>query len=127
MDSYFKIDPSKLNPKFDGYKLDPFNEASNLFRSVLIDQGNIQLAELSSDSRLGFRDLQARIRYSQLIYAHPLDHNRGAAFCIDLDYNLHMIVFDKASNKQLCEYIIILTHSTIVDQRNLIFPNYTAC
>lgn len=100
MDSKLKIDSTKLNPKFDGYKLTPFNEASNVYRSSLIDQGNIQIGQTTSDHRLGFRDLQARIRYSHLIYGHPLDHNRGSAFCIDQDYNLHMIVFDKVRKKK---------------------------
>ena len=51
--------------------------------------------DVKSDHRMGFRDLQARIRYSQLVYGYPLDAERGSAFCIDQEFNLHMIIFDK--------------------------------
>ncbi|CEP12103.1 hypothetical protein [Parasitella parasitica] len=96
MNTRFTPDVQKLNPKFEGYKLSPFKEATNLIRFPL---DNIQVYEPTNDQRLGFRDLQARIRHSNLIYGHPLDQNRGSAFCIDQEFNLHMIVYDKLAKK----------------------------
>lgn len=100
MNNRLQVKPELLNPKFEGYKLKPFSEISNLIRSELSDN-NIQVYnDTKSDLRMGFRDLQARIRYSQLIQGHPLDENRASNFCIDKDYNLHMIVFNKVKKKK---------------------------
>lgn len=85
-------DLNKINPKFEGYKLSPFNKG--LYRTDLI-QRNIEILKDTTDHRMGFRDLQARIRHSHLIYGFPLDSTRGSAFCIDQDFNLTMIVFNK--------------------------------
>lgn len=97
MNTRLKLDLSKLNAKFEGYKLTPFSETSNLFRSSLSEQGNFLIHNDKNDQqhRMGFRDLQARIRHSHLSYGFPLDQHRGSAFCIDQDFNLQMIVFDK--------------------------------
>ncbi|GAN08569.1 tumor antigen cml66-l [Mucor ambiguus] len=92
MNTRFKLDTDKLNLKFEGYKLRPFQEATSLIRFPL---DGIQVYEPTNDQRLGFRDLQARIRHSNLIYGHPLDQSRGSSFCIDQEFNLHMIVYDK--------------------------------
>lgn len=85
-------DLNKINPKFEGYKLSPFGKG--VYRADL-KQGNVDIQKDSHDHRMGFRDLQARIRHSHLIYGFPLDKNRGSSFCIDHDFNLNMIVFDK--------------------------------
>lgn len=97
MNTRLTPDLTKLNAKFEGYKLEPFSETSNLFRSSLADQGNILIHNDTNNQhhRMGFRDLQARIRHSHLSYGYPLDQNRGSAFCIDQDFNLQLIVFDK--------------------------------
>lgn len=92
MNTRFTADTDKLNLKFEGYKLRPFQEATNLFRFPL---AGIQVYEPTNDQRLGFRDLQARIRHSNLVYGHPLDQHRGSSFCIDQEFNVHMIVYDK--------------------------------
>ncbi|KAI7888350.1 uncharacterized protein EV154DRAFT_448062 [Mucor mucedo] len=89
-------DLNKINPKFEGYKLSPFNKG--LHRTDLI-QENIQVHKDANDHRMGFRDLQARIRHSHLIYGFPLDHTRGSAFCIDQDFNLFMIVYNKITKQ----------------------------
>lgn len=97
MNSRIRLNPEKINPKFEGYKLTPCTEISNVSRFQL-DQCNIQVYnDIKSDHRMGFRDLQARIRYSQLVHGFPLDNNRGTSFVIDQDYNLNMIVFDKVN------------------------------
>ncbi|OBZ91653.1 NudC domain-containing protein 1 [Choanephora cucurbitarum] len=98
MNSRFKPDTSKLNLKFDGYKLAPLPGHDGVQR-VALAEGNIQLYKPSHDQRFGFRDLQARIRYSHLIYGYPLDQNRGSCFCIDYDFNVHMIVYDKLTKE----------------------------
>ncbi|KAL9554159.1 hypothetical protein MBANPS3_002959 [Mucor bainieri] len=99
----FKPNTDKLNLKFEGYKLRPFQEASSLVRFPL---GDIQVYEpTANDQRLGFRDLQARIRHSNLIYGHPVDTHRGASFCIDQEFNLHMIVYHKLT-KNLQTHLI---------------------
>ncbi|KAI8390070.1 hypothetical protein BD560DRAFT_419200 [Blakeslea trispora] len=98
MNSRFKPDTSKLNLKFDGYKLAPLPGSDSVQR-VALAEGNIQLYQPSHDQRLGFRDLQARIRHSHLIYGYPLDQNRASCFCIDYDFNVHMIVYDKLTKK----------------------------
>jgi hypothetical protein len=85
-------DLNKINSKFEGYKLTPFNKG--LYRTDLL-QGNITIHKDNNDHRMGFRDLQARIRHSHLIYGFPLDKSRGSSFCIDQEFNLNMIVFDK--------------------------------
>ncbi|KAK4512373.1 Zinc resistance conferring protein [Mucor velutinosus] len=102
MNTRFTPNADKLNLKFEGYKLRPFQEATNLIRVPL---EGIQVYEPTNDQRLGFRDLQARIRYSNLIYGHPLDQHRGSSFCIDQEFNLHMIVYDKLT-RSLETYLI---------------------
>lgn len=98
MNNRLQVKPELLNPKFEGYKLKPFSEISSLIRAELAEN-NIQVFnDTKGDLRMGFRELQARIRYSQLIQGYPLDDNRGSSFCIDKDYNLHLIVFDKVTN-----------------------------
>jgi phosphoribosylamine-glycine ligase len=101
MNSRFTPDLEKLNAKFEGYKLNPFNESLNLVRTSLAEVG-IQVYDAPNDQhqRLGFRDVQARIRHSHLHNGYPLDHDRGSAFCIDQEFNLHMIVYNKVKNKR---------------------------
>ncbi|KAI7898099.1 uncharacterized protein BX663DRAFT_443818 [Cokeromyces recurvatus] len=94
MNSQFRPDPSKLNPKFESYKLSAFPE-SKLFRTSL----TLQPFRQSNDRRIGFRDLQARIRLSSLFYGYPLDKNRGSAFFIDQNFHLYMIVFNNLTKE----------------------------
>ncbi|KAG2234721.1 hypothetical protein BDF21DRAFT_498613 [Thamnidium elegans] len=89
-------DLTKINAKFEGYKLSPFGDS--VYRTSL-SEGNIFVQDKTTDHRLGFRDLQARIRHSHLIYGFPLDDNRGTCFCIDKQFNLHMIVFNKSTKQ----------------------------
>ncbi|KAI8979647.1 hypothetical protein BDF20DRAFT_870780 [Mycotypha africana] len=99
MNNRIKTNSNKINTKFEGYKLKPFPNKSDIVRTSLASD-NIQIWKSTTDQqRLSFRELQARIRQSQLIYGQPLDENRGTAFCIDEEYNVHMIIYDK-SNKQ---------------------------
>lgn len=98
MNTRFSANADKLNPKFEGYRLRPFQEATDLIRFPL---GDIQVYEPTNDQRLGFRDLQARIRHSNLIYGYPLDESRGSSFCIDQEFNLHMIVYDQVMSVEL--------------------------
>ncbi|KAI8047716.1 uncharacterized protein B0P05DRAFT_565367 [Gilbertella persicaria] len=96
MNSRLKLDTNKLNPKFEGYKLAPLTDPNSICRVSLND---IQLYKPNNDQRLGFRDLQARIRYSHLIYGYPLDQHRGTSFCIDQEFNLHLIVYNKLTQE----------------------------
>jgi hypothetical protein len=100
MNSRFTPNLDKINAKFEGYKLNPFNESCNLTRISLTEVG-IQGYDVPNDQhqRLGFRELQARIRHSHLHYGYPLDHNRGTAFCIDQEFNLQMIVYNKVRKR----------------------------
>lgn len=107
MNTGFTPDLDKLNLKFEGYKLKPFKESTNLIRFPL---NSIQVYEPTNDQRLGFRDLQARIRHSHLIYGHPLDQNRGSSFCIDQEFNLYMVVYDKVWNIDLSFYQTLMIY-----------------
>jgi hypothetical protein len=100
MNSRFTPNLDKINAKFEGYKLNPFNESCNLTRISLTEVG-IQGYDVPNyqHQRLGFRELQARIRHSHLHYGYPLDHNRGTAFCIDQEFNLQMIVYNKVRKR----------------------------
>ncbi|CEI87371.1 hypothetical protein RMCBS344292_01786 [Rhizopus microsporus] len=92
-------DSKKINSKFDGYKLRPCSEIANVHRTKLEENG-IQVENISvKDHRLGFRDLQARIRQSHLFYGHPLDENRAVAFLVDKEHQLNAIVYNKSTKE----------------------------
>ncbi|KAI8887002.1 hypothetical protein K501DRAFT_243367 [Backusella circina FSU 941] len=101
MSSQLAIDSNLLNSKFEGYKLDPFS--STVVRTPV---QSAQFKVNPTDHRVGFRDLQARIRHSQLSYGYPIDENRAAAFYVDEGYCLIAVVYNKVV-KQTYFYPVI--------------------
>ncbi|KAG1469422.1 hypothetical protein G6F56_003267 [Rhizopus delemar] len=106
MNAQLVHDPSKLNPKFENYKLQPCIEVTTVSRSSLLEAG-IQLRNesLNDHNRLGFRDLQARVRQNHLFYGYLLDENRSSSFIVDHEYQLHMLVYDKQTRASEFYYI----------------------
>ncbi|KAI8993265.1 hypothetical protein BDB01DRAFT_841337 [Pilobolus umbonatus] len=94
MNTAFKVDSANINPKFEGYKLDPFVDSTHIKR-IPLSNINVNIDRLSTDSRIGFRDLQARIRQSHLFYGYSADDNTGTAFYVDIDYCLHRVIYHK--------------------------------
>jgi hypothetical protein len=98
MTSPLTIDSNLLNSKFEGYKLDPFS--STVVRTPI----QAELFKVHpSEHRVGFRDLQARIRHSQLSYGYPIDEKRATAFYIDEDYRLTAVVYDKVELRNIAK------------------------
>ncbi|KAI8366627.1 uncharacterized protein BYT42DRAFT_549719 [Radiomyces spectabilis] len=85
-----------INTKFEGYKLQPFPEETNLCRTAL-PGGRLQINKLPHNNRMGFRELQARIRFSHLADGFPLNDHTGTAFYVDDEYAVVMILFDKVT------------------------------
>ncbi|KAG1466878.1 hypothetical protein G6F46_000520 [Rhizopus delemar] len=106
MNTRLAHDATKINPKFEGYKLQPCIDITNISRTDL-SEGGIQLDSISikDHHRLGFRDLQARIRQSHLFYGYPLDENRSSSFIIDKEYQVHMVLYDKSTKTSQFHFI----------------------
>ncbi|KAI7866126.1 hypothetical protein BDF14DRAFT_1882830 [Spinellus fusiger] len=83
-------DQSLINVHFEGYKLKTLDENTQLSRTPL-PQGQLQV---SLHHSIGFRELQARVRFSHLAYGYPL-LDTGYAFYVDNEYNVIMVAHQK--------------------------------
>ncbi|KAI9016382.1 hypothetical protein CLU79DRAFT_847571 [Phycomyces nitens] len=88
-------DQDLINTNFNGYKLKAFPEETNLSR-VKIPGDPLHVTHHPSHSRMGFRELQARVRFSHLADGYPIDAQTGSAFYVDTEYNVVMVVHDKS-------------------------------
>ncbi|KAI8063169.1 hypothetical protein BC940DRAFT_307738 [Gongronella butleri] len=104
------IDQQHIHAKFEGYKLAPFDEASCLVRADL-PSGGLQVRRQGQmhHSRLGFRQLQARVRFNHLAVAPPLDSTHGTGFFVDEQYAVIAATFDKASRTITYDAVVELT------------------
>lgn len=85
-----------INAKFEGYKLVPFSEEQCLRRTRLPDEG-LTIGKIGENHRMGFRELQARIRFSHLAAGYPLNATVGTAFYVDNEYNVMRVLYDSVS------------------------------
>lgn len=91
----FAPDRKLINAKFEGYKLSPFPEQGSLFRTPLPCPG-LAIEKAAQLNHLGFRDLQARVRFSHLAQGFPLNDNVGTAYYVDQEESkVVMVLFDK--------------------------------
>lgn len=98
-----------LNPKFEGYKLTPFPEKECLTRAK-VPGGKLQINKIGHSNRLGFRDLQARVRFSHLAAGFPKSRTVGTAYYVDHGYNVIQVSFDEVcSNENSCINLFSLT------------------
>ena len=94
----FIPDKNLLNPKFDGYKLSPTNEKECVTRTSLPNGSDLRMNKFMSNHRLGFRDLQARVRLNHLAYGFPTSANKqqqGVAFYVDLEFQVMSVFYNK--------------------------------
>jgi hypothetical protein len=86
----FTLHPNRslLNPKFDGYKLDPISSEDNLVRHVLPYQAT--QATLSGQHHFSFQEAQSRIRYNHLGVSPNGEH----VVYIDADLRVILVRLD---------------------------------
>lgn len=91
-----KVNSAHINANFEGYKLQPFPEKDSLFRQAL-PSGHLDVAREGQqhNNRLGFRELQARVRFNHLTFGCPLNEHTGLAYFVDEDYAINAVTFDK--------------------------------
>lgn len=96
--SRLDVNSTHINAKFEGYKLHPFPEAESLIRTKLpFGELDVKREGQRHNTRLGFRELQARVRFNHLAYGPSLNDHTGVSYFIDADYCLTAVIFDKVS------------------------------
>ncbi|ORZ20761.1 hypothetical protein BCR42DRAFT_213007 [Absidia repens] len=90
------VNSAHINNKFEGYKLHPFPESTSLTRTPL-PSGNLKVTRQGQQhsTRLGFRELQARVRFNHLAFGCPLNDDIGVSYYVDEDYTVNAVTFDK--------------------------------
>ena len=78
-----------LNPKFEGYKLDPLEESEHVFRHALDAAHRPRQAAVSGRTPLSFHEVQSRIRHNHL-YVSP---NGKRAVYIDGELKVILVEF----------------------------------
>lgn len=100
------INSKHINAKFEGYKLQPFPESTSLIRTKLpFGELDVKREGQRPNTRLGFRELQARVRFNHLSYCPNLNEHTGVSFFIDVDYCLTAVIFDKVKNTHTHTFI----------------------
>ncbi|CAO3625046.1 unnamed protein product [Cunninghamella blakesleeana] len=113
------INSKYINAKFEGYKLQPFPESTSLIRTKLpFGELDVKRKGQRPNTRLGFRELQARVRFNHLAYGLSLNNHTGVSFFIDIDYCLTAAIFDKNTKTTRMESIVNLIQPASI-------PNYT--
>ncbi len=77
-------DRSRLNPKFDGYKLDPISSEDAVSRYAL--QHKATQASVSGRHHFSFQEAQSRIRHNHLSVSPDAEH------AVYIDENLRAIL-----------------------------------
>ena len=80
----FSTNRALLNPKFEGYKLEPIPQENAVFRFKL-DHKSTQ-ATASGKVPLSFQEMQSRITHNHLCVA-----DSGLAMYVDEDYNVCLV------------------------------------
>ncbi|KAI8142198.1 hypothetical protein BJV82DRAFT_645005 [Fennellomyces sp. T-0311] len=115
----FAPDKQLLNAKFEGYKLTPLDEQERVTRVKLPNECDLKIHKILPNHRMGFRDLQARVRFNHLAYGFPLSNNEGCAFYVDPEYQVIRVRYSKDTKDTQFQPIVQL----IQPLGNL--PNYT--
>ncbi|ORX50103.1 hypothetical protein DM01DRAFT_1409116, partial [Hesseltinella vesiculosa] len=118
--SRLTIQPQLLNAKFEGYKLETFPEDKQLIRSTL-PFGRLQVTRQGQlhSSRLGFRELQARVRFNHLTMAAPYSDAKATCYFVDSDYNVIAVTFNADTRSTAFDKVIELSKPMEA------IPNYT--
>ncbi|KAI8099358.1 uncharacterized protein BX664DRAFT_321071 [Halteromyces radiatus] len=108
--SRFHVDPKHINNKFEGYKLYPFPESTDLTRTPL-PSGNLDVSREGQQhsTRLGFRELQARVRFNHLAYGCPINEHVGVSYFVDEEYTVKAVTFDKRDSTTHFSTLVTLT------------------
>jgi hypothetical protein len=94
MSSPFNPDRSLLNPKFEGYKLDPLEQAQCARSYPLLGEGATQSTVSSQlGSQPSFKEVQSRISFNHLFAGF----NSNEAAYVDKSGNVILVNFDFAS------------------------------
>ncbi|RUS24620.1 hypothetical protein BC938DRAFT_473318, partial [Jimgerdemannia flammicorona] len=102
------LQPSRahLNPKFDGYKLVLFDDATQLHCTALPSPG-IHVPKVPPGAKLSYRELQSRVTFNHLAAAHE-SPSKGAAFYIDAKSTLTLLEFDRQTKQTTFHRIVSL-------------------
>ncbi|KAI9307928.1 hypothetical protein BJ944DRAFT_157149 [Cunninghamella echinulata] len=118
--SRLDVNSKHINAKFEGYKLQPFSEAGSLIRTKLpFGELDVKREGQRHNTRLGFRELQARVRFNHLAYGPSLNDHTGVSYFIDADYCLTAVIFDKNTRTTRFDSIVNLIQPIAG------VPNYT--
>ncbi|KAI9312742.1 hypothetical protein BX666DRAFT_818989 [Dichotomocladium elegans] len=94
------------NPKFTGYKLEPYTNGPE---RVPLPGGKLQIHKIGHNHRLGFRELQARIRYSHLALGFPVSPTMGKAYYIDDSYIMVQVIYNAETKTTDVSPVVTLT------------------
>jgi hypothetical protein len=97
----FTPNRSLLNPKFEGYRLDPIVQEGSVTRHDL--QFKLSQATVSARSPLSMQEVQSRITHNHLAVAPCLDGNANRR-ALYVDAELRVIVVDVDSVSQLSQF-----------------------
>lgn len=86
MDDHFKLNRALLNPKFEGYKLDPILQEQAVKRYKLTRRPT--QATTSTRSPLAFEEMRSRISHNHL----SVDNASGLAVYVDDQYAVCLII-----------------------------------
>ncbi|CAM0142259.1 unnamed protein product [Umbelopsis sp. WA50703] len=89
----FKSDRSLINSKFDGYKLHVFPEDTNVHRFQLPNA--LSVPKLAMNSRLSYRELQARVKFNHL----SMSHIKGLALYVDNKFSVIGVEYDQSTHR----------------------------
>jgi hypothetical protein len=87
--SMFKTDRSLINSKFEGYKLDPIEQAEHVFSYPLpcqVSQATVSTSTRTGSTHLPFEEMRSRIRHNYLSMGR-----NGEALYIDEDMGVNII------------------------------------
>ncbi|KAI8340233.1 hypothetical protein BC941DRAFT_460276 [Chlamydoabsidia padenii] len=95
-DFRLKVNSTHINANFEGYKLQPFPEITSLIRQPL-PTGHLDVVRKGQqhNNRLGFRELQARVRFNHLAFGCPLNKDTGLSYFVDEEYTVNAVTFNK--------------------------------
>ncbi|KAF8908862.1 hypothetical protein CPB84DRAFT_1766172 [Gymnopilus junonius] len=108
MDS-FKVERSILNPKFDGYRLDPIPQERAVSRYKLSKKPTQSTA--SGRLPLSFQEMRSRITHNHL----AIDSESGRAVYVDEDFNVCLIGIPMAGDVPEPSFRVVYTMATPMD------------
>lgn len=105
-----------LNPKFEGYKLELFDEQVGLI-SVPLPQPSIAVPKVPLHEKLSYKEIRSRVHYNHLFAGYDTCEGHGIAYYFDSDFRIVLVEYDLVSLLQTLFYNTILLTAKVHDIR----------